>query len=176
MDQAARDLMEEYPDIVLGFGESDEFRSVAILEDLLLPMFRWPYPLPKSNICSSFLLRKSTDLFNRRQSKIVSSLTSLFTSSYVFHWSSYFPNDPLQYPPSFDGRIVLYPGEKQVRDYFAWRQADSPCSLLVLFSDPRLTQRPKRTLTICIIQYSGRLSNKGVKLLPKLMPRFEYAT
>jgi tRNA(His) 5'-end guanylyltransferase len=30
MDHAARDVMEEYPDIVLGFGESDEFRSVSI--------------------------------------------------------------------------------------------------------------------------------------------------
>lgn len=26
MDHAAKDVMEEYPDIVLGFGESDEFR------------------------------------------------------------------------------------------------------------------------------------------------------
>jgi len=26
MDHAARDLMEEYPDIILAFGESDEFR------------------------------------------------------------------------------------------------------------------------------------------------------
>ena len=29
MDHAARDVMEEYPDIVLGFGESDEFRFVS---------------------------------------------------------------------------------------------------------------------------------------------------
>ena len=28
MDHAAQDLMEEYPDIVLAFGESDEFRFV----------------------------------------------------------------------------------------------------------------------------------------------------
>ena len=28
MDHAARDLMEEYPDIILAFGESDEFRLV----------------------------------------------------------------------------------------------------------------------------------------------------
>jgi hypothetical protein len=27
MDHAAQDLMKEYPDIVLGFGESDEYRS-----------------------------------------------------------------------------------------------------------------------------------------------------
>ncbi|KAF8903711.1 tRNAHis guanylyltransferase [Gymnopilus junonius] len=98
MDHAAKDVMTEYPDIVLAFGESDEF---------------------------SFLLRKSTSLYNRRQSKIVSTLTSLFTSSYVFHWPEYFPNYPLKYPPSFDGRIVLYPTEKHVRDYFAWRQADT---------------------------------------------------
>ncbi|PPQ95442.1 hypothetical protein CVT26_008461 [Gymnopilus dilepis] len=98
MDHAAKDVMNEYPDIVLAFGESDEF---------------------------SFLLRKSTSLYNRRQSKIVSTLTSLFTSSYVFHWQEYFPGYPLQYPPSFDGRIVLYPTGKQIRDYFAWRQADT---------------------------------------------------
>lgn len=41
------------------------------------------------------------------------------------NWSKYFPSTPLEYPPSFDGRIVLYPTEKEVRDYFSWRQADS---------------------------------------------------
>jgi tRNAHis guanylyltransferase len=73
----------------------------------------------------SFLFRKSTSLYNRRQAKIVSTLTSLFTSSYVFHWQLYFPDTPLRYPPSFDGRIVLYPSAREVRDYFSWRQADS---------------------------------------------------
>lgn len=34
------------------------------------------------------------------------------------------------YPPSFDGRIVLYPTEKVVRDYFSWRQVDSEYSFL----------------------------------------------
>ncbi|KAF5392440.1 hypothetical protein D9757_002141 [Collybiopsis confluens] len=98
MDRAAKTLMEEYRDIRLAIGESDEY---------------------------SFLLHKSTALYNRRQSKIVSTLTSLFTSSYVLHWPTFFPDVPLQYPPSFDGRIVLYPSEQQVRDYFAWRQTDT---------------------------------------------------
>ncbi|XP_006458971.1 hypothetical protein AGABI2DRAFT_200849 [Agaricus bisporus var. bisporus H97] len=98
MDHAARDTMQVHPDIVLGFGESDEY---------------------------SFLLKKSTTIYNRRQSKILSTLTSQFTSSYVFHWTTYFPETPLQYPPSFDGRIVLYPTSKEVKDYFAWRQADT---------------------------------------------------
>jgi tRNA(His) guanylyltransferase len=50
---------------------------------------------------------------------------SIFTSAYVFHWSTYFPDKPLRYPPTFDSRVVLYPGVQEVRDYFAWRQADS---------------------------------------------------
>ena len=29
MDHAARNVMEEYPDIILAFGESDEYRLVS---------------------------------------------------------------------------------------------------------------------------------------------------
>src|SRR6266481_5739342 len=79
-------------------------------------------------ILFSFVFRKSTSLYNRRHTKIVTTLTSLFTSCYVFHWQSYFPDVPLRYPASFDGRIVLYPSEREVRDYFSWRQADSTSS------------------------------------------------
>ncbi|PIL35648.1 hypothetical protein GSI_02378 [Ganoderma sinense ZZ0214-1] len=98
MDHAARDVMNEFKDIVLAFGESDEY---------------------------SFLFRRSTALYNRREAKILTTLTSLFTSSYVFNWSKYFPETPLKYCPSFDGRIVLYPSATVVRDYFSWRQADT---------------------------------------------------
>jgi len=41
------------------------------------------------------------------------------------NWPKYFPNNPLRYPPSFDARLVLYPGIQEVRDYFSWRQVDS---------------------------------------------------
>ena len=58
-------------------------------------------------------------------SKINSTVVSIFTSSYVFHWPQYFPDAPLKHPPTFDGRVVLYPSAKEVRDYFSWRQADS---------------------------------------------------
>lgn len=73
----------------------------------------------------SFLFRRSTTLYNRRQAKILTTVTSLFTSSYVYNWSNYLPDKELKYPPSFDGRIVMYPAPKEVRDYFSWRQADS---------------------------------------------------
>ncbi|KAG0215042.1 hypothetical protein BGX33_001538 [Mortierella sp. NVP41] len=99
MNHAARCVMHELDDILLGFGESDEY---------------------------SFLFRKSTDLYQRREAKIVSTVVSLFTSAYVYYWSDYFTDmkRPL-YPPVFDGRAVLYPSEVEVKDYFAWRQADT---------------------------------------------------
>lgn len=120
MDAAAKAVMEEFPDIVLAFGESDE---------------------------CSFLLRRSTSLYTRRESKILSSIVSLFTASYIFLWPTFFsssslppldpdndheqrPNPPksdstttfttLRYPPTFDARIVCYPTEKEVKDYFRW--------------------------------------------------------
>ncbi|WFD32946.1 tRNA(His) guanylyltransferase [Malassezia sp. CBS 17886] len=57
-------------------------------------------------------------------SKLVSHIVSLFTSAYVFQWPQYM-KAPLQTPPSFDGRLVMYPSSQAVRDYFAWRQADT---------------------------------------------------
>mmetsp|Transcript_15978 Transcript_15978/g.34684 ORF Transcript_15978/g.34684 Transcript_15978/m.34684 type:complete len:259 (+) Transcript_15978:1126-1902(+) len=97
MNAAARSLMLEQPDIVLGYGESDEF---------------------------SFVLKKSTNLYNRRSSKLTSVLVSMFTAAYVHRWSEYFPEKPLQYLPAFDARAVVYPTDTILRDYIAWRQAD----------------------------------------------------
>jgi len=54
----------------------------------------------------------------------MTNVVSLFSSAFVFHWSTYFPNVTLNYPPSFDGRCVLYPSNKNLRDYLSWRQAD----------------------------------------------------
>lgn len=49
---------------------------------------------------------------------------SKFSTAFVYHWADYFPDVPLLYPPSFDGRIVLYPTDQNLRDYLCWRQAD----------------------------------------------------
>ena len=63
-------------------------------------------------------------MYSRRRDKIVTNIVSLFASSYVFHWPQLFPDKALLYPPSFDGRAVLYPSIKNMRDYLSWRQAD----------------------------------------------------
>eukprot|EP00761_Pharyngomonas_kirbyi_P001694 gb/GECH01001698.1/.p1 GENE.gb/GECH01001698.1/~~gb/GECH01001698.1/.p1 ORF type:complete len:256 (+),score=50.71 gb/GECH01001698.1/:1-768(+) len=97
MNRCAQNVMKEFPDIILAYGQSDEY---------------------------SFVLKKNTKLFKRRSSKISTNFVSLFASSYVFHWSEYFPDTKLQLPPTFDGRVVCYPSDTILRDYLSWRQVD----------------------------------------------------
>ncbi|ODM98825.1 putative tRNA(His) guanylyltransferase [Orchesella cincta] len=97
MNKAAKCVMEDFDDAVLGYGQSDEY---------------------------SFLFRREAEVFQRRSAKIITNLVSKFSSAFVYYWPTYFPDVKLQYPPSFDGRIVLYPTDRNLRDYLCWRQAD----------------------------------------------------
>ncbi|KAI9146175.1 Thg1 C terminal domain-containing protein, partial [Paraphysoderma sedebokerense] len=97
MNRCAEKVMEEVKEIFIAYGQSDEF---------------------------SFVFKPSTQLFNRREAKLTTLIVSLFTSNYVYHWPHFFPAKKLQYPPSFDGRAVLYPTLQNLRDYLSWRQAD----------------------------------------------------
>ncbi|PHH75983.1 hypothetical protein CDD82_4195 [Ophiocordyceps australis] len=86
------------PDITIGYGISDEY---------------------------SFVFHRSCSLFERRASKLVSTVVSTFTANYVYSWSTYFPDTPLTFPlPTFDGRSVCYPSVQNLRDYLSWRQVD----------------------------------------------------
>lgn len=97
MNKAAVTVMEEFKDVILSYGQSDEY---------------------------SFVLRKDTELYNRRASKIMTYINSLFSSSYVYFWKMFFKDIKLKYPPAFDSRVVLYPSDENLRDYLSWRQAD----------------------------------------------------
>lgn len=83
----------------------------------------------------------------------MSTVVSIFTSTYVFAWSRYFPNTPLQYAPSFDGRIVLYPTTENLRDYLSWRQVDCECSAVCL----RLHNEQK--LIMLLLSRLGHINN-----------------
>lgn len=97
MAKAAACVFEEFSDISLAFGHSDEF---------------------------SFVFKKRTSVFNRRVEKILSLVCSLFSSSYSLFWPDFITDQKLLYPPAFDGRIVLYPTDDNLKDYISWRQAD----------------------------------------------------
>ncbi|KIJ52478.1 hypothetical protein M422DRAFT_243262 [Sphaerobolus stellatus SS14] len=138
MDHAARTVMDEFTDITLAFGESDEY---------------------------SFLFRKSSSLYKRRATKIITTLTSLFTSAYVMHWAEYFPDLPLQYPPSFDGRIVVYPSIPEVRDYFSWRQTDTHINNLYNTTFWALVQQGNQTTAQAHETLRGTVSSQKNEML-----------
>lgn len=99
MNLAAKSLMESIPDIVMAYGDSDEYL---------------------------FLLRKNCELFERREGKLISTFASTITSFYQYHWNQVFPEKPLRVErlPTFDARVVMYPNAKLIKDYFSWRQVD----------------------------------------------------
>ncbi|KAI4159003.1 MAG: hypothetical protein L6R39_000428 [Caloplaca ligustica] len=98
MNAAAVAVLKELPDICFAYGISDEF---------------------------SFIFDRSCNLFDRRESKILTTVVSTFTSYYTHLWPSYFLSTPLSLPmPSFDGRTVQYPSFQNLRDYLSWRQVD----------------------------------------------------
>ncbi|KRT80124.1 hypothetical protein AMK59_8329, partial [Oryctes borbonicus] len=97
MNKAASSVMEEFKEIILAYGQSDEY---------------------------SFLFRKDMELYNRRASKIMTCVCSLFSSSYVFHWPRLMVPTKLRYPPAFDARVILYPNNQTIKDYLIWRQVD----------------------------------------------------
>ena len=97
MNACAKDVVGEFVDLVFAYGQSDEY---------------------------SFVFRRETDLYRRRSAKLLTNIVSHFSSSYVFRWREFFPDQNLQRAPIFDGRVVLYPSERNIRDYLSWRQAD----------------------------------------------------
>ncbi|MQL86413.1 hypothetical protein Taro_018946 [Colocasia esculenta] len=81
------------------------------------------------NSCAISVLEQFPDIvfaygFSDEYSKILSLSLSFFTSVYVMKWRNFFPTQELRYPPSFDGKIICYPGlgGKLVRDYLSLRQ------------------------------------------------------
>ncbi|EGA58702.1 Thg1p [Saccharomyces cerevisiae FostersB] len=71
MNACAKNLVLKYKnDIILAFGESDEY---------------------------SFILKSSTTLFNRRKDKLATLFGSFFTSNYVALWAKFFPRKAVEY-------------------------------------------------------------------------------
>lgn len=71
----------------------------------------------------------------------------------------------MQYPPSFDGRIVLYPTEREIRDYFSWRQTDTHINNLYNTVFWALVQQGGETTTQAHATLRGTLSKEKHEIL-----------
>ena len=131
MNYCAKEVMKEFHDIVITYGESDEY---------------------------SFVFKRTTTQFSRRSSKLMTNIVSLFSSNFVFHWKKYFTDQPLCYPPTFDARTVLYPDLQNIKDYLSWRQADCHINNLFNTSFWMLVQKGGLTATAAEVRLRGTLS------------------
>jgi len=140
-NRAALGVMQIFPDCVFAYGQSDEF---------------------------SFILRPDTKVHSRRRSKLVSLAVSKYTSVYQFYWSEFFPNTKLLYPPTFDGRCILYPTKEIVRDYISWRQVDCHINNLYNTTFHKLIQIEKLSPTEAEKKLSKTLSADKHEILHQM--------
>ena len=138
MTKCAKEVMKNFTEIVITYGDSDEF---------------------------SFVFKRSAKVFNRREDKILSCVLSLFSTSYVFYWSRYFPDISLKRIPSFDARIVLYPQLEDLLAYLSWRQCDCHINNLYNTTFWALVQKGGKTTTEAHAQLKGTFSKDKNELL-----------
>ncbi|XP_005089456.1 probable tRNA(His) guanylyltransferase [Aplysia californica] len=138
MTRAAQTVMADFSEVVLAYGQSDEF---------------------------SFVFHKNCKLYNRRASKIMTNVVSLFASSFTLYWPRYFNTQELQYPPAFDARVVLYPSDDNLRDYLSWRQADCHINNLYNTCFWKLVQEKGLTPAQSQERLKGTLSSDKNELL-----------
>ncbi|PIN26876.1 tRNA(His) guanylyltransferase [Handroanthus impetiginosus] len=95
MNECAKAVLEQFPDIIYSYGFNDEF---------------------------SFVFKKGTKFYQRRASKIHSLIVSFFTSVYVTTWKAFFPQKDLRYAPSFRSRVICCASLEVLQAYLVWRQ------------------------------------------------------
>lgn len=124
--------MHEFRDIVIAYGESDEYSFVLRRSTELygagcrsLCSAFGPHHMLICPYCHSTAVILHVIGAGRRASKLVSLICSCFTGNYVRGWPEHMSDTPLQTTPVFDARAVLYPSDRSLRDYLSWRQADT---------------------------------------------------
>lgn len=97
MNFAAIKVMSLISDIVISYGQSDEY---------------------------SFVFNKTSNFCNRHASKLESCVNSIFTANYIKYWKIWNRERSLVMLPTFDARTIPYASDSILKDYLSWRQAD----------------------------------------------------
>ncbi|KAL2419581.1 tRNA(His) guanylyltransferase [Exophiala dermatitidis] len=151
MNAAAQYVVTSIPEIVIAYGVSDEY---------------------------SFVFHRSTNLFERRAAKLVSTVVSAFTAAYVKLWPEVFGGRSeegeegregeglsLSMLPTFDGRAVCYPSWENLRDYLSWRQVDCHINNLYNTTFWTLVQQGGMSLTAAEEFLKGTVSSDKNEIL-----------
>lgn len=140
MNKTAEVMLQHFPDILLAYGDSDEYL---------------------------FLLRRDCELFERREMKLISTFASYMSVNYMLQWNKTFPEKPISAEriPTFDARAVTYPNAQTVRDYFSWRQVDCHINNLYNTTFWSLIQKCGMTTTESENFLKGTLSSDKNEIL-----------
>jgi len=159
MNAAARAVMDQFSDVFLAYGQSDEY---------------------------SFVFARGTKLWGRRASKLTTAVVSLFTATYVMKWPEYMIEEamasavgvgdnvgggssfrpmPLLRAPQFDGRIVCYPSSQNLMDYMCWRQVDCHINNLYNTTFWALVKKGNKTEKEAHACLSGTVSSQKNEML-----------
>lgn len=155
MNAAAVEVVQDIPELCIAYGISDEYRFAAVSP---ASSGNKPADRVQLRLSSKLPVIRAPGLVGHRTPvhggvrlakdarKLVTTIASTFTAYYIYYWDTYFPSTPLQPPhlPSFDGRAVLYPATRNLRDYMSWRQVDciSPPSVCSAPDSGLLLSRP----------------------------------
>ncbi|CAG8725877.1 5489_t:CDS:2, partial [Acaulospora colombiana] len=81
------------------FEKPNDERALRLMDAAAIHVMK-AYPQVALAFGESDEFRRSCDLYGRR--------------TYTHAWATFFPDTPLQYPPSFDGRVVAYPSSTEL--------------------------------------------------------------
>lgn len=70
----------------------------------------------------SIIFKRNATCHSRRRDKLVSTITSIFSSSFPFFWPKFYESQPLQVFPVFIAKGIALPNRKTMRKYLVWRQ------------------------------------------------------
>ncbi|XP_041968190.1 probable tRNA(His) guanylyltransferase isoform X2 [Aricia agestis] len=151
------------------------FERTKSLNNLTLKMAKSSYEYVKKFELDDTILPNTwivirlddTNLYNRRASKLLTTINSKFSTSYVFYWNKFFEKESLKYPPTFDGRIVIYPSDENIIDYLKWRQADVHINNLYNTTFWALVQQGNLTPVLAEKRLCGTVSSDKNEILFK---------
>ena len=112
LSAATQAVLEELPDVVLAYGQSDEYSFVLRKLSQLYERRARCAGASRANACASRLLT-----LRAPRSKLTSVIVSLFTSHYVMRWHEHLPDTPLRSAPARSAREKPPPAKPQAEHH-----------------------------------------------------------
>ena len=113
----------------------------------------------------SFIFKRQATCHNRRRDKLVSTVSSLFSSAFTFFWKKFFNSILLQSPPMFLGKGMTIPNRRILRNYLISRQENMYQSALQRYCQivlQRISKDKNECLSMNVSEKNELLFSHGI--------------